>query len=72
MWDIYEGGHLFRGWDPEHDIYRSRAHVAEMIALLGPPPSDLLAKGNLTHKFFTDGGEFTSSYALKLLTQPFV
>ncbi|KAG9249752.1 kinase-like domain-containing protein [Emericellopsis atlantica] len=44
VWDIYEGGHLFRGWDPEHDTYRayrSRAHISEMIALLGPPPSDL-------------------------------
>ena len=27
-----------------------------MIRLLGPPPADLLAQGNLSHKFFSDGG----------------
>lgn len=28
--------------------YRSRAHLAEMIYLLGPPPPSFLARGNLT------------------------
>ena len=29
-----------------------------MVALLGPPPQGLLARGNLTHKFFSNDGEF--------------
>lgn len=56
IWDIYEGRQLFRGIDPEHHAYRRRAHLAEIIALLGPPPTDLLARGNLTSKFFSQEG----------------
>ncbi|KAI0117968.1 serine threonine protein kinase, CMGC group [Nemania sp. FL0031] len=58
VWDLFEGGHLFTGQDPEFDNYRSRAHLAEMIALLGQPPRQLLGRGNRTHKFFSDKGEF--------------
>ncbi|KXN92839.1 Serine/threonine-protein kinase SRPK [Leucoagaricus sp. SymC.cos] len=57
VWDIFEGGHLFTGYDTEHAAYRSRAHLAEMIALLGPPPPSLLAWGHTTSKFFSDAGE---------------
>ncbi|KGO73413.1 hypothetical protein PITC_085510 [Penicillium italicum] len=35
IWDLYEGGSLFTGQDPEYERYRSRAHLAEMIDLLG-------------------------------------
>ncbi|KAI1157405.1 kinase-like domain-containing protein [Nemania serpens] len=37
VWDLFEGGHLFTGQDPEFHTYRSRAHLAEMIAFLGQP-----------------------------------
>ncbi|CAG8135829.1 unnamed protein product [Penicillium salamii] len=42
--------------DPEFQTYRSRAHLAEMIRLLGPPPPGLLARGNPTQKLFTEEG----------------
>ncbi|KEZ46697.1 Serine/threonine protein kinase [Scedosporium apiospermum] len=58
VWNIFEGESLFTGHDPEFESYRSRAHLAEMIKLLGPPPPGLLARGNLTHKFFSDDGAF--------------
>ncbi|RMD42214.1 hypothetical protein DV735_g2902, partial [Chaetothyriales sp. CBS 134920] len=48
IWNIFEGGSLFTGQDPEFQTYRSRAHLAEIIKLLGPPPPDLLARGNLS------------------------
>ncbi|KAJ5162888.1 kinase-like protein [Penicillium coprophilum] len=57
IWDIYEGGSLFTGQDPEYERYRSRAHLAEMINLLGPPPPSLLTQGELTDKFFSSEGE---------------
>lgn len=57
IWDLFEGGHLFTGRDPEHQRYRSRAHLAEMIALLGQPPRELLNAGKSSHKFFTDTGK---------------
>ncbi|KAI1077700.1 kinase-like domain-containing protein [Whalleya microplaca] len=53
VWDVFEGGHLFTGHDPELQTYRSRAHLSEMIALLGPPPQNLLARGKASHKFFS-------------------
>ncbi|KAF1949849.1 kinase-like protein [Byssothecium circinans] len=58
IWDLFEGEHLFTGQDPEHETYRGRAHLAEMIALLGPPPPSLLARANLRNKFFSATGEF--------------
>ncbi|PLB47751.1 kinase-like protein [Aspergillus steynii IBT 23096] len=61
IWDIYEGGSLFTGYDPEFQRYRSRAHIAEMINLLGPPPSSLLTRasqGELSGKFFSSDGQF--------------
>ncbi|KAH7009457.1 kinase-like domain-containing protein [Microdochium trichocladiopsis] len=58
-WDILEGFRLFNGIDPEHHAYRRRTHLAELIALLGPPPKELIARGNLGSKFFSDEGEFT-------------
>ncbi|KAH5421516.1 hypothetical protein HBI47_133520 [Parastagonospora nodorum] len=58
IWDAFEGEHLFTGQDPELETYRGRAHLAEMIALLGPPPPSLLARANLRSKFFSADGEF--------------
>ncbi|QPC74606.1 hypothetical protein HYE68_005358 [Fusarium pseudograminearum] len=57
VWDIFEGNQLFHGIDPEHHEYRRRAHLAEIVALLGPPPKELLARGKLAHKFFSDEGK---------------
>lgn len=60
IWNIFEGESLFTGQDPEFQTYRSRAHLAEMIRLLGPPPPGLLARGNLTRKFFSEEGKSTA------------
>lgn len=56
VWDALDDRHLFTGHDPEDKTYRGRAHLAEIIALLGPPPSDLLARANLRSKFFSSSG----------------
>ncbi|KAG6186197.1 hypothetical protein E4U10_005854 [Claviceps purpurea] len=56
IWDCFQGGHLFTGHDPELKTYRGRAHLAEMIALLGPPPPSILARASFRSKFFSDFG----------------
>ncbi|KAL4957519.1 kinase-like domain-containing protein [Aspergillus filifer] len=56
IWDMYEGGELFRGYDPEFERYRSRKHLAEMINLLGPPPPEFIAQGRRKDEFFSSGG----------------
>ncbi|KAK0754519.1 kinase-like domain-containing protein [Schizothecium vesticola] len=58
IWDMFEGGHLFTGYDQEHQTYRSRAHLAEITSLLGQPPQALLQLGMSTHKFYTGTDEF--------------
>ncbi|KAI0112235.1 kinase domain protein [Nemania sp. FL0031] len=58
IWDIFQQRYLFEGIDPEHREYRRRAHLAEIIALLGLPPKDLLARGSLTSQFFSLEGQF--------------
>ncbi|CAK1360865.1 SRSF protein kinase 3 [Cercospora beticola] len=60
VWDISQGESLFSGKDPELGTYRGRAHLAEMIALLGPPPESLLARAGLKSKFFSDSGQWTA------------
>lgn len=35
----------------------TRAHLAEMIALMGAPPPDLLKRGKRTAEFFDEDGE---------------
>lgn len=57
IWDLFEREPLFTGHDPEFQTYRSRAHLAEIISLLGPPPTSLLAQGRSSHKFFSDEGK---------------
>ncbi|CRG82797.1 Putative dual specificity tyrosine-phosphorylation-regulated kinase 3 homolog [Talaromyces islandicus] len=65
IWDIFESESLFTGLDPEFKTYRSRAHLAEMISLLGPPPPSFLAQGRLSHKFFSNKGEFCAELPLQ-------
>ncbi|KAI7368509.1 hypothetical protein KC354_g2620 [Hortaea werneckii] len=64
IWDAFQGEHLFTGHDPEHNTYRGRAHLSEIIALLGPPPPSLLAQANLRSKFFSDEGKFSAGIPL--------
>ncbi|KAJ7018671.1 hypothetical protein C8F04DRAFT_1214542 [Mycena alexandri] len=51
--DLFEGRSVFFGIDPERGTYRGRAHLAEMIALICPPPS-FVAQGALSYKFFSN------------------
>lgn len=42
-WDLLQPNRLFTARDEDGDLYDA-AHLAQMIATLGPPPSELLAK----------------------------
>ncbi|GKZ23577.1 hypothetical protein AbraIFM66951_009850 [Aspergillus brasiliensis] len=58
IWDIFEGKHMFYGEDPDGKGYSTRAHLAEVIGLLGHPPLDLLQRGKRSHEFFTEDGRW--------------
>jgi serine/threonine-protein kinase SRPK3 len=61
-WDLFEGKHMFHGIDPDAEEYATqggystRAHLAEIIGLLGPPPLDLLQQGERSSEFFDKEG----------------
>ncbi|KAL0961526.1 hypothetical protein HGRIS_006465 [Hohenbuehelia grisea] len=58
IWDIYEGLYLFNGIDPERGFYRSRAHLVELIAVMGLPPREVIARGSRGSEFFSESGEY--------------
>jgi hypothetical protein len=67
IWDLYEDKHLFNGIDPTEKRYLTRAHLAELIAMLGPPPTDMLERGARSKEFFDGEGKAAlPKYDLKL------
>lgn len=56
IWDLFEGRHLFNGRDPDGNGYSTRAHLADVMTLLGPPPLDLIKRGVRSREFFTKEG----------------
>jgi len=49
---------MFYGQDPKEERYMTRAHIAEMIAMMGPLPLEFLKRGNRTAEFFTEDGKY--------------
>lgn len=47
---------MFYGNDPDGKGYSTRAHFAEVIGVLGPPPLDMLERGKRSHEFFDEDG----------------
>nr|KMM67263.1 LOW QUALITY PROTEIN: SR protein-specific kinase Dsk1 [Coccidioides posadasii RMSCC 3488] len=58
VWDLFEGKHMFHGNDPDGKGYSTRAHLAEVIGILGPPPLDMLKRGKRSLEFFTEDGRW--------------
>lgn len=58
IWDLFEGKHMFLGQDPDGSGYKTRAHLAEVIGFLGPPPLDLLKRGLRSGEWFHEDGEY--------------
>ncbi|TVY88182.1 Serine/threonine-protein kinase [Lachnellula willkommii] len=58
VWDLFEGKHMFHGNDPDGKGYSTRAHLAEAIGMLGPPPLDLLKQGVRSSEFFDEDGKW--------------
>ncbi|KFY33736.1 hypothetical protein V494_07370 [Pseudogymnoascus sp. VKM F-4513 (FW-928)] len=59
VWDLYEGKHMFKERLPSR-MESVPAHIARMIALMGPPPVKLLKRGQFSDTFFDEDGNFTS------------
>lgn len=62
---LFEGKHIFYGNDPDAKRYSTRAHLAELIGILGPPPTDMLKRGIRSHEFFKEDGTRNYRYIPK-------
>lgn len=58
LWDLFENFGLFDAIDTRPSHYHSDQHLGLMIALMGPPPKELLARGSTTATYFDDDGNF--------------
>ncbi|EDO03637.1 hypothetical protein SS1G_06118 [Sclerotinia sclerotiorum 1980 UF-70] len=58
IWDLFEGKHMFYGQDSDGEGYSTRAHLAEVIGMLGPPPLDFLERGVRVSEFFDKEGKW--------------
>ena len=56
IWDLFENKHLFNARD-ENKQDSNLHHLAEMLALLGPPPKGFLKRSEYAPEFFDDQGE---------------
>ncbi|CEL05515.1 hypothetical protein ASPCAL06633 [Aspergillus calidoustus] len=62
IWDLFEGEHLFG------DIFNSRGrheafrHLALMVALIGPPPSDFVRRSETTEQCFDPSGAWIAHH----------
>ncbi|TGO33322.1 hypothetical protein BHYA_0252g00030 [Botrytis hyacinthi] len=56
IWDLFEVIHMFHGEDSDGKGYSTRAHLVEVIGMLGPPPLDFLERGIRTPEFFDKEG----------------
>ncbi|KAK2768826.1 hypothetical protein FQN54_000686 [Arachnomyces sp. PD_36] len=57
IWNLFEGRHMFRGLDEEKQY--SEAHMlAEMTALLGPPPPNFLKRNEKSLEFWDESGNW--------------
>ncbi|MCJ1398649.1 hypothetical protein MMC11_001850 [Xylographa trunciseda] len=55
-WDLFEDKHLFHAKDQNNEN-SSLHHIAEMIALLGPPPSEFIRRSKLGSEYFDAHGK---------------
>ena len=58
MWDLIESCGLFDAIDTRPGKYNSSQHLGLMIGLLGPPPKELLERGDATATYFDEHGHF--------------
>lgn len=65
IWDLIEEDGLFDCIPTEPARYSSGSHLGVMISLLGPPPKELLERGNTTATYFDNDNVFRKPELLK-------
>jgi len=58
IWNLLEDKTLCNGLDPDSSAYSSRAHLGQLVGFIGDPPKELLDRGELSTRWFSDKGVF--------------
>ena len=56
-WDIVSSQTLIKG-EARDGIFDDGVHIAELVALLGPPPREFLEKRDLSSVFWDESGQW--------------
>jgi non-specific serine/threonine protein kinase len=56
IWDLFEGEHLFGNIFNMRDGHDAFKHLALMVALIRPPPSEFVRRSETTEQFFDSSG----------------
>ncbi|EEH08477.1 protein kinase [Histoplasma capsulatum G186AR] len=59
VWDLFEGGRLF--YALKNRILDDEQHLAEMVALMGPPPQSFLQRSEKCRKYWDDEGQWIAA-----------
>jgi hypothetical protein len=57
IWDLFEGEHLFGDIFDAKGGHEPFKHLALMVALIGPPPSEFAKRSETTEQCFDHGGK---------------
>lgn len=67
IWDLFEHNHLFKARNTENKL-DDGCHLAEMMAILGDPPLDFLARSEKSRRFWYENGLCFLPLPLPMLT----
>ncbi|RMZ85271.1 hypothetical protein DV738_g375, partial [Chaetothyriales sp. CBS 135597] len=54
IWDLFEGGRLFRAVNHDTGQLDDEHHLAEMVSLMGPPPKEFLRRSGDKYRQYWD------------------
>ena len=57
MWDLFEGEQLFKQIFDKTGSHDPFKHLALMVALIGPPPKEIVKRSETTEQCFDAGGK---------------
>ncbi|MCJ1396678.1 hypothetical protein MMC18_009570, partial [Xylographa bjoerkii] len=66
-WDLFEDKHMFDAKDQNNEN-SSLYHIAEMIALLGPPPLEFIQRSKLGSEYFDAHGKWKGTIDIPVMS----
>ncbi|EEP81772.1 predicted protein [Uncinocarpus reesii 1704] len=68
VWHMVTGSPLFNGRSPDNTFQDDRVHLAEMTAIMGPPPAELIKRSGMSRAVWNDDGSWKGVVPLPEIT----